>query len=691
MPGSSILRVLTLDRTANDVEPLIDTLRSAGYGVFPKHVLNPVDLLSELAADEWDLFLCGRDVDGLDVAKVVRQLQKTCAGIAVIVIYDDTHHDGQTCVVEALQAGASDAVSRSNRVHLQLVVNREINRLALHRAHEKAARAHVEVQERSMVLLESSRDAIAYVHQGMHVYVNTSYAKTFGYENLEELLGVPIMNMIVDGQQESFKKVLRGYSSKESEEPYFEATCVNAEGKEFRVKMELATVTYEGEDCLQVIVRPLVSGRGGKHHMDERSRLPKLSDRQHLLGALEEGSEDARKEPSQLLYVEIDHFDVLKQRIGVEGTETIIPRIGGVLEECVPSQTLLAKLTDSALAVLIDTDVESGTAVAEQIRQRVTECLSSALKPEGEPLSVTCSIGIASLHRGTGDGSVYLNNALAACGNAMELGGNRIEAWREPDLGEDGQLLNSASAVRDALENGRVALLFQPIVSLQGDSTPMYEAYPRVLDADGEPLDTGALSADAKQIDTLIKLDEWVVEAALRVLLEQQKQKAEMRFFLELSDHAFKNERLLLFLTERLRGARLSGQSLTLQVSERSALEQTKNVRAFLKGLKPLGCRSAVEHVGRTFNTLDHVKKLPVDYFKLDASLCQRMMEGEEGQKTVAAMVQFAKSMGVQTIATGVEEAACLTLLWQTGVDLAQGHCIQEPSEVLQYDFAHED
>ena len=692
MTGGNILRVLIVDQTANDVEPLIDTLRSAGYGVFPKYVAGRTEFQSEIEAEEWDLVLCGTAVEGLDVAEVVRRLDEVRAGAAVIVVYDEANGDGQACVVEALQAGASDAVSRSNSVHLQLVVKREIKRLALYRAHEEASRAHIEVQERSLVLLESSRDAIAYVHQGMHVYVNASYAKTFGHENLEDLLGLPIMNMIVESQQEGFKRVLRRYSSSNADGGFFEAKCVNASGEEFQANMELTTVTYEGEECLQVIVRPLAPtvSEEEREALEQGDDALILLDVQEFLSAVESKLGETEGRTYLLLCIQIDDFDGLAQRIGIEHAEPFVLRVGNVIEDCVPARVALGKQSVCAFVLLVEADEETGSAIADQVCRRVSQNPFSGIAPASESLSVTCSIGIASVERGAGDASLFLNSAIDACRRASTSGGNRIEVWKEATTDEIIGPANSGSFVLDALENDRVRLLFQPIVSLQGDSTAIYEAYPRVLDAEGNSMDVGEVCSNVKDIDTLTKLDEWIVDVAVRMLAERQKQEDDVHLFLRLSDHALSSERVLLFLSERLRGARLAGQWLTLQISETAALEQNKNVRAFLKGLRPLGCRSAVDHVGATRNTLDHVKKLPVDYLKLDASLCRRMMDSKQAQERVAAVVQLAGTMGIQTIATGVEEASCLTLLWQHGVDLAQGHCIQEASDVLQYDFAHE-
>lgn len=693
MTEDSLLRVLTMDRTPNDAEPLIDALRGSGYGIVHKYIPNLAKFNSELTTQEWDLVLCGEDLEGLEVAEIVKYVQEVKSGTAVVVVYDDAHKDRQAAAMGALLAGASDAVSRANPAHLQLVVNREMRRLALHRAHEKATRAFAEMQERCMILLESSQDAVAYVHQGMHVYANASYAKIFGYEKLEDLLGLPIMDMIVREQQDNVKKLLRQYHLQKLKTSHFETICVNAGGKAFDAKIEVAAVSYEGEHCLQVIVRGFVSEGNEQHHRNakEHNNLYKLFDRQSFLKAMEESLKKTQNKTTLLCYLEIDDFDVLKQRLGIEAGEAVVLRVASVLKRCVPNQAMLARLSDGALALMCTAEEAlPGAMIAEKIRQGMTEYSLADLSFGAEPKAVTCSIGIASVPFRTEDSGILLDEACAACRRASMLGGNRAEIWNETAVRENTHSLKSASVVCSALESGRVALLFQPIVSLHGDSTEMYEACLRVSDKDGNRVNTEELFVDAHKIDTVTKLDEWVIDGAVAILGKQQQQKGRICFFLRLSDHAVRNELLLLFLSEKLRGARLMGQLLTLQISETAVLQQTKHVRAFLNGLKPLGCRSAIEHVGLTLNSLDHLKELPVDYFKLHASLCQRLMKVKEGQAGVAAIVQLAKSMGVQTIATGVQEAACLSLLWQNGVDLAQGPCIQEPSEVLQYNFGNE-
>lgn len=231
-------------------------------------------------------------------------------------------------------------------------------------------------------------------------------------------------------------------------------------------------------------------------------------------------------------------------------------------------------------------------------------------------------------------------------------------------------------------------MLYQPIVNLHEDSMEVYEVYLRVLGENGRPLSESSIFSAEVDANVVTKLDQWVIEQIIELMAERRRGGHETNFFVRLSEQAIVDESMLLFISKQLRSAQISGKHLVLKVSEASAMSQVKNVKAFIKGLKQLDCRAALDQFGTgltSFNTLRHV---PVDFLKIDADLVHTLATDFESQSAVRSIVEMARSLRKRVVAVGVEDAATLAMLWDMGVHFAQGDGIQVPSESLEWDFA---
>ncbi len=216
----------------------------------------------------------------------------------------------------------------------------------------------------------------------------------------------------------------------------------------------------------------------------------------------------------------------------------------------------------------------------------------------------------------------------------------------------------------------------------------VYEVYLRVSGESGQLLSESSIFSAEVNAGLVTKLDQWVIERVVALMAERQRGGHNTHFFVKLSEQAIVDESMLLFISKQLRAAHVSGKCLVLKISEASATSQVKNVKAFIKGLKQLDCRTALEHFGTgltSFNTLRHV---PVDFLKIDADLVHTLATDHESQSAVRSIVEMARSLRKRVIAVGVEDAATLATLWDMGVHFAQGDGIQVPSESLEWDFA---
>ena len=145
---------------------------------------------------------------------------------------------------------------------------------------------------------------------------------------------------------------------------------------------------------------------------------------------------------------------------------------------------------------------------------------------------------------------------------------------------------------------------------------------------------------------------------------------------------------LIQLIRQLIGKASILAQYMVFQINESSALDNIhKHTPVFLEQLKTLNCQSALEHFGSTLQPDVTLKKLPVDFVKIDASFTKNLGKNSNNQASIQQMVALSHKMNRKIIAEGIEDADSLSFLWGNLVDYAQGHYIQVPSKNLNYNI----
>ena len=190
-----------------------------------------------------------------------------------------------------MQAGARDLVLREPAEHLTMVVEREFEALLQRRALHHYKKNYQESQTRARALIDSSRDAITYVHDGMHVYANSVYLGMFGFTEIEEVEGTPIMDMVAPTDHAKLKDFLRRYSKGESSDTTLQVQGLRPDTSHFNALMEFAHASIGGESCTQIIIRDQSSSKELEQkikHLSKQDLLTGLYNRQYFIEDLEQ-------------------------------------------------------------------------------------------------------------------------------------------------------------------------------------------------------------------------------------------------------------------------------------------------------------------------------------------------------------------------------------------------------------------
>lgn len=690
MEKDNVLRLLIVESSQNDAEIIASVLRNAGYAVRARNAEDAEDVDAALQEQAPELVICSTEVDGLPLSELVERLHRSGNPVPVIAVAAKV--DG-TDVVDALRAGARDLINKTQADHLQLVVTREMESVRAQRALRRNDAALRESQKRCQALLESSRDAIAYVHEGMHVYANRAYLELFGYGAFDELEGTPIMDMVAPDDHAKFKEFLRGHGSGKEETGAVELRGLLPDGSTFDAAMERSPASIDGEPCTQIVIRSRVDQAELEKKIKQLSMkdlVTGLFNRQCLMESLNAALTRAETDGahSALLHIVLDDFKGMKDRVGVAGGDLVLADLARLLESHVGEDAILARFGDDTFSLIVPADdAEAAATLAETLRGAVADHISEVGTTS---VTATCSIGIVRIGTEATAVQEILNQAEFACEKARKAGGNRVEVFdraAEQSSAKD-RHEQWVNRIRAALGHDRFRLVYQPIVSLHGDANEMYEVLLRMLAEDGGEMVPGEFLGPTEQAGLMGDVDRWVMEHAIDVLAQRMQSGVRTRFFVKLSASSIVDPGLAEWLSEALKARRLPGDALVLEVSESVAVTHLKQAKALIKRTRELHCGLAIEHFGSGLNPFNLVKHLPADYLKIDGAFMRELAESQESQDTVKSLTDMAHSMGKLTIAERVEDAGTLAVLWQCGVNYIQGYFLQEPDVSLSYDFS---
>lgn len=688
MDNDNVIRPLILEESSNDAEALASSLRNAGFAVRYRHIEDDEDLRNALEEQSWDILLAASEIGDYRATDAINTIRQAGKDIPCVVFGP---HGGSDTTVAMLKAGAVDYVNEEAQEQLLLVIAREIGNLRERRAHRQCRNLYAESEKRNRVLLDSSRDPVAYLHEGMHVYVNQSYLDIFGFVDREELESVPVMDMIAPDEQQKFKDILRTLSDGETPEGTVEFTVVRADGNEFKATMQFSPASVDGEPCTQLMIHQKTHDKELEQELQklrQQDLLTGLYNHQHFMEQLKAAQTCAATGECRgaLLYLEPSDFKSIKDILGIAGSDLVLADIAQLLRDNSPDNAILARYAGTVFTIILnDASLAQAEALAEKLRQALADKIFDI---EGKSVTTTFSIGIAPLNETTPDAKQTLSHAEQACGIAKEQGANQVHIFSEEDalavLEADKKMI---TLLQLALKNNRFSLQYQPIVSLHAEPGERYEVLLRMLAPDGQLIMPGEFLDAARHAGLLGDIDRWVIKNAARALLDKRKLGKELQFFVKLSADSLNNPGMLGWISKLLQAARLHGDSMVFEVAESDAVENLSRAKNFANGLRQLHCKFALDHVGSEAQSLSYLNHLQVDFLKIDGSHIANI-NNEDSQQVIQEVAELGRNKGFQTIAEHVQDPACLAVLWQHGVNFIQGYYLQQPEDDMDYDFS---
>lgn len=690
MDSDNLLRLLTIFEASEEAEAHINMLRKAGHIVRDMRIEDEEDMLTALDENPADLVLAKHNIPGFSARQALEVINRSGRDIPLVAVIPAGTAESKTN--EILRAGARDTVPENHAERLKHVIKRELSDLKNRRSHRKCEQMLHETEKRARALIDSSRDAIAYVHDGMHIYANDAYLKMFGYKELDDIQGLPIMDMVRGKDHSVLKDFLRSYGRGKAANSTLDLYGQHVEGKQFKITMEFSSASMEGEACTQIIIRDQSISKELEQKlsaMSQQDLLTGLYNRNFLTEQLDmliaraiEG-----KTRGALLFIMLDKYDEIKETDGISAADMLLTEVAGMLKTRISELGIIARYAGPVFILLVDNvDTRKASNIANSLCKLIHEHICDLGQ---QSVTTTASIGISLINEVSTHAAECIKRAEKGCQQARNDGGNRSHLYNPAieEMAEHEQVTHWAQKIKLALKNNQFRLAFQPIVSLHGEPGAHYEVLVRMLDEDQQEIPPGEFIPAAEQMNMMHFIDRWIIMNTLMLLARKQQDGEQTRFFVKLSAGSLCDDEFLGWFRDRLQASRIDPNNLVFEVSEDTALNYLKQAKQINTGLKELNCRTSLENFGVEQNTFQSLKHLAVNYIKIHMDLILNLPQNIENQEKVKAIAEEAGSRNIQTIAAFVEDANSLAVLWQCSVNFIQGHFLQQPAAELNYDF----
>ena len=560
-------------------------------------------------------------------------------------------------------------------------------------------------QRRLQSILDNAAESIITIDSnGCMENFNKAASRLFLYQP-DEVMGKQFSMLFPDNtspaELHNTENLIQDDNSNESSNHAWEVIGQRKDGTRFYLSLKFSEMRIGGQTLYTAIVEDISERRAVMEHLRhlaEHDSLTGLYNRQYFNDEMERSFAQARRQHDYrcaCIYIDLDNFKYVNDTLGhLEGDRLLIG-IANTLKARTRKSDILARLGGDEFALLLNNvDKHQAMIVAENYRQAIAEYVFVA---DGKHIDAACSIGVALYEIDIDNKDGLLARADIACHMAKRAGRNRIYLFEDADknrIDTFHEEMGWARRIRHALEYDDFALASQPMLQVKDETIFSYELLLRMRDPDsGQYLLPGGFLSAAERFGLMPEIDRWVIEHAFTWLSEQVTAvHGDLCYFINLSGKSIGDNKILDFIKHMLPSLAISPQRIIFEITEDVAIAEMEQAKYFLRELRRLGFRTALDDFGVGYSSFSYLRELDVDFVKIDGSFINSMHIDELNLALVKAINNICHILGKKTIAEFVENDFALKLLKEIGVDYAQGYNIaaatQFEQQTIQFRFA---
>src|SRR5579872_1746574 len=385
-----------------------------------------------------------------------------------------------------------------------------------------------------------------------------------------------------------------------------------------------------------------------------------------------------------VMFLDLDGFKIINDTLGYDVGDSLLKEVAQRLKTCIRQVDTLSRFTGDEFVFIFTQIAKAETAAF--IAKRLLDAIAEPFMIEGQELYVTGNIGIAVFPMDGNDGKTLLKNADLALVQAKLHGRNTYQFYQEEMHTVSHRELMLTSSLHNETSYQNFNIYYQPQVNLDTKKIVCMETLLQWHHPDFGLVTFEEFSRLAENNNIILGIYEWLMRNACHDLIKWREhyfyvQAVSMRVSLKQLENTHFIQKISLILQE----TKLDPSSLIFELTESSLLIQIDLVEKMLHLLKRLGVKIAINNFGASHLQLQHLRRLPIDIFKIDRSLVYDINTNPESEAIVKMIIALANSLQSQVVAEGVENVNQKDLLLLLGCVTMQGGLFSLP--VLSNDF----
>lgn len=691
------IRLLIVDTSPTEAEACNSTLRSSGVAV-RSYYFEPDDDITDLI-DKHDpaVILLRHKHPEVTVQDLNSYVSTLATPIPLIVMYDEEDL-ANLDFTNILNNGASDVVCDGQTEYLSKVVVRTAKYAMMEREMSVLKRMYEASELRCKSLLHSSKDAIAYVHEGVHVFANTSYLERHGFNSFDDIEGLPLMDLVPDDKQADLKTFLRDLDVS-TEEVHHPLTFKLVDDVEQEDPVEFSAASIDGESCVQLIIRH-IEPEADTSALQEQ--IAKLSTSDQLTGLLnrqafidsftERLTQMQSNDALQFAYfhISVEHYDELNDTLGVIGMEGLLKEISKQLKTLMTEDHPVCRYHGGMFSYL--SALTNHESEAKDIATYILSCLDSVPKEiDGHKLDkLAFHIGICLID----DASISVSEAIDRAEKALSTASDDTPfVTYQPKEGEmtQAQLDKSWEAKIDsALKSKRLQVQYRPMLHLDGSSEPSYQASLKMKDADGEPVPTHTFMDVAERTGYAAKLDLWTIQESFKATVQTLSKQPNLKVFIRLSSNVLENTKLWTLISKMVSDLNIPMGTIVFELPYDHVKNSIESTHAFASAIEQAGCALSIYDAELSQAVLSPIGSLSWSFIKFNKASTETLPTlDDDGKAESAQLFEVIKKKGAASIMTHVKDPMAMSVVWTSGCDYMQGDFIGGNALDMTFDFAN--
>jgi diguanylate cyclase (GGDEF)-like protein/PAS domain S-box-containing protein len=521
---------------------------------------------------------------------------------------------------------------------------------------------------------------------GRILYANNSCSRLLGYRR-NALLNLRISDIDLQlpaaGWSERWKEL------KQRDTLRFESVYRHVDRHEIPVDVSGSYIEYDGEEycffhALDITERKAAERR--IHHMTHYDALTGLPNRtllsEHLQQVLVRA--EANRQAVTVMVIGLDRLKLVKDALSHACADEALCSSARRIVDCAHGEHMVARLSADEFAVVIAPDPAVPVPVA--LGRCVLESMAAPISVEQHEIFINCSIGMSVYPQDGNTAEELLKSAITALGRSKRHGGNAIHVYSSSSESRNPGRLPMETALRRAVNREELLIYYQPQLCLPTGRICGVEALLRWRHPEEGVVSLARYIPIAEETGLILPISEWVLHQACTQFRVWARQGLTVgRMAVNLSARQFRQKNLISQLELLLHDCEMNPDALELELTESMLVDDVEAAIKTMSALKGTGIRLSLDDFGTGYSSLSYLKRFPIDTLKIDKSFVREIPTDPKSAAVADGIISLGHRLALGVLAEGVETAEQLSLLYDSGCDMAQGYlfCRPLPAEQL--------